>query len=142
MSSSYIFSSDGLKQQQPRQLIVTLAAQTGDQAHVAAAAALDDRTDILVIFSEKTDSSEARQASINYFQGATGATDTSTRKRVHQIYPDKHADSIKVYNMLVDGENGWRRGTEWIAPLGEGQRESNPIIKRKADLDKMKNKQV
>ena len=141
MSSPHTFSSDGLKQPK-RQLIVTLAAQTGDQTHVAAAAALDDRTDVLVIFSlERTNSSEARQASVTYFQGATGTTDTTTPKRVHQICLDKHADSIKVYNMLVDG-TGHRRDIEWIAPPEQGQPENTKIRKRKAELEKMIDTQV
>ena len=141
MALPYIFSSDGLEQQQ-KQLIVTLAAQTGDQAHVAAAAALDDRTDVLLIFSEKTNSSEARQASIKYFQGATGTTDTTTLKRVHQIYLDKPEDSIKLCNMLVDGTNGLRRKTEWIAPLEKDQREKTELTRKKAYLDQMKDTQV
>lgn len=149
-SPPYIFSSDGLNQpsldglEQPRkrQLIVTLAAQTGDQAHVAAAAALDDRTDVLVIFSlEKTKSPEARQASVKYFQGATGTTDTTTPKRVHQICLESHVDSIKLYNTLVDG-NGWRRDMKWIAPLEQGQTGTSKIRRQKADLEKMKDTQV
>ena len=142
MSSSYIFSSDGLEQPK-RQLIVTLAAQTGDQAHVAAAAALDDRTDVLVIFSlEKIDSFKVRQASVEYFQRATGTTDTTIPKRVHQICVNEHLkDSVKLYNALVD-PNGERKDLKWIAPLEKGQTEIIKFTKRKADLQKIADTEV
>ena len=113
MSARYRFSSEGLHGETQRQLVVTLATQTGDQAHVAAAAALDDRTDVLVIFSsDRTKDEAARDASVQYFRQAT---DSGTiLERVHQICLDSHEMAYGWYSTLVDGKDGYRKNSEWI----------------------------
>ena len=129
MSARYRFSSEGLDKETERQLVVTLATQTGDQAHVAAAAALDDRTDILVIFSSDKTKDEARDASVRYFQQATG--NSTIPERVHQICLDDHDKSHTLYSMLVDKVTDLGKGSEWV----EGAEKKDKVkIKR---LNKM-----
>ncbi len=133
MSTPYNFSSKGLAKETQRQLVVTLAAQSRDQAHVAAAAALDDRTDVLVILSrEKTKGKTARDASILYFQRAT---DKSTApERVHQTCLQTHRDTVKLYDMPVDTKDGYRKDSGWIAGLdSKGQKKIKDLKKLVSD---------
>ena len=93
------------------QLCVIQAGQTGDASHVAAAAALDDNTDILVIAS---DTKEETINLVTYFESVTRhAPGCLKRKHVRLIVLESGLQGEKVrhvalYNMMVDDKNGKR----------------------------------
>ena len=87
-----------------RQLLVALAAQTGDQGHVAGAGAVDDKTDILIIFSsDKTATKADRDAALAFHLRATD--DKPGHRRVFFICFKTHKSARKFYVNIADSGN-------------------------------------
>ena len=93
------------------QLCVIQVGQTGDAPHVAAAATLDDNTDILVISANPEDK---ESEIVTYFKSVTNhATVSLERERVRFITlesttQDKKARDVRLYNMMNDDVSGKR----------------------------------
>ena len=104
-ATSTTWTSDGLPKDVKGQLCVIQAGQTGDASHVAAAAGLDDNTDILVISPEKKDETSEL---VKYFEYVTSfAKGVPERERVRFIALESTSQDKKVrckalYNLMVD----------------------------------------
>jgi hypothetical protein len=99
-----VWTSNGLPGDIQRQLCVVQASQTGDITHVAAAAVLDDKTDVLIMSSDRSKSFEEIAG---YYGSVTkGASSVPDRIRVRPIVlPQKDGQKgrdIKLYNMITD----------------------------------------
>lgn len=98
MDDSETYSSEGLSKidrKPARQVICTLSRQTGDVGHVAAAAALDSKTDILVL-SEGSLNGDVQ----TYFERAASGGGHWT-SRVLSIAFAKYSHAIETYRILA-----------------------------------------
>ena len=118
---STVWTSGGLPKDVKYQLCVVQAGQTGDASHVAAAAALDDNTDILVISPEKEETTQL----MVYFKSVTHlSTKNPGRERVRFIAlkpkpGESKARDIALYNMMVDDQTNQRVDLKTLVGLAE-----------------------